>query len=58
MAHTMTIRTQQTVTTTGSTIIVNTGHLKTWNGLLKLLQVVCILYLFIQMSFSLTMLIH
>lgn len=47
MAHSMTIRTQQTVTTTGgSTIIVNTGYFKSWNGILKLLQlalgIVCV----------------
>ncbi|XP_012223216.1 protein singles bar [Linepithema humile] len=46
MAHSMTIRTQQTVTTTGSTIVINTGHLKSWSGILKLLQlamgIVCV----------------
>ncbi|KAL0108109.1 hypothetical protein PUN28_015008 [Cardiocondyla obscurior] len=37
MSHTVTIRTQ-TVTSSSSTIVVNTGYLKTWSGILKLLQ--------------------
>ncbi|XP_071563513.1 uncharacterized protein [Temnothorax nylanderi] len=38
MSHSVTIRTQ-TVTSSSSTIVVNTGYLKTWSGILKLLQV-------------------
>ncbi|XP_012543295.1 uncharacterized protein LOC105840780 [Monomorium pharaonis] len=38
MSHTVTIRTQ-TVTSSSSTIVLNTGYLKTWSGILKLLQV-------------------
>ncbi|XP_029169283.1 uncharacterized protein LOC114939207 isoform X3 [Nylanderia fulva] len=45
MAHSVTIRTQ-TVTTSSSTIVVNTGYLKSWNGILKVLQlalgIVCV----------------
>ncbi|XP_011161430.1 uncharacterized protein LOC105196963 [Solenopsis invicta] len=38
MSHSVTIRTQ-TVTSSSSTIVINTGYLKTWSGILKLLQV-------------------
>ncbi|XP_012142697.1 uncharacterized protein LOC100881243 [Megachile rotundata] len=38
MSHSVTIRTQ-TVTSGSTAIIVNTGYLKTWSGLLKLLEV-------------------
>ncbi|EZA54096.1 hypothetical protein DMN91_000727 [Ooceraea biroi] len=45
MSHSVTIRTQ-TVTSGSSAIIVNTSYLKTWSGVLKLLQlalgIVCI----------------
>ncbi|XP_018364636.1 PREDICTED: uncharacterized protein LOC108762230 [Trachymyrmex cornetzi] len=45
MSHSVTIRTQ-TVTSSSSTIVVNTGYLKTWSGILKLLQlalgIVCV----------------
>lgn len=39
MSHTVTV-TRTTTTTTTSAIILNTGYLKTWPGLLKLAQVV------------------
>ncbi|XP_077271683.1 uncharacterized protein LOC143902555 [Temnothorax americanus] len=38
MSHSVTIRTQ-TVTSSSSTIVINTDYLKTWCGILKLLQV-------------------
>lgn len=45
MSHSVTIRTQ-TVTSSSSAIIINTGYLKTWSGILKLLQlalgIVCV----------------
>ncbi|CAL1686386.1 unnamed protein product [Lasius platythorax] len=45
MSHSVTIRTQ-TVTTGSSTIVINTGYLKTWSGILKFLQlalgIVCV----------------
>ncbi|XP_072767885.1 uncharacterized protein [Anoplolepis gracilipes] len=45
MSHSVTIRTQ-TVTTSSSTIVVNTGYLKSWSGILKFLQlalgIVCV----------------
>ncbi|XP_014475561.1 PREDICTED: uncharacterized protein LOC106744925 [Dinoponera quadriceps] len=45
MSHSVTIRTQ-TVTTSSSTYYVNTGYLKTWSGICKLLQlalgIVCV----------------
>ncbi|KAH0954801.1 hypothetical protein HN011_008984 [Eciton burchellii] len=45
MSHSVTIRTQ-TVTSGSSTIVVNTGYLKTWNGILKFVQlalgIVCV----------------
>lgn len=43
MAHSMTIRTQQTMTTTGSTIVINTGYFKSGGGILKLMQLVCVI---------------
>ncbi|XP_011700416.1 PREDICTED: uncharacterized protein LOC105457447 isoform X2 [Wasmannia auropunctata] len=36
MSHSVTIRTQ--TVTSSSTIVINTGYLKTWSGILKLLQ--------------------
>ncbi|XP_011872186.1 PREDICTED: uncharacterized protein LOC105564440 [Vollenhovia emeryi] len=45
MSHSVTIRTQ-TVTSSSATIVLNTGYLKTWSGILKLLQlalgIVCV----------------
>ncbi|XP_011633928.1 uncharacterized protein LOC105425072 isoform X2 [Pogonomyrmex barbatus] len=45
MSHSVMIRTQ-TVTTNASTIVINTSYLKTWSGILKLLQlalgIVCV----------------
>lgn len=45
MSHSVTIRTQ-TVTSGSSTIVLNTGYLKTWSGILKLSQlalgIICI----------------
>lgn len=45
MSHSVTIRTQ-TITTGSSAIIINTGYLKTWSGILKILQlalgIVCV----------------
>ncbi|XP_076241948.1 uncharacterized protein LOC143183962 [Calliopsis andreniformis] len=45
MSHTVTIRTQ-TVTSNATAVIINTGYLKTWSGVVKLLQlalgVVCV----------------
>lgn len=45
MSHSVTIRTQ-TVTSSSTAIIVNTGYLKTWSGILKFLQlalgIVCV----------------
>ncbi|XP_020285972.1 uncharacterized protein LOC109855785 [Pseudomyrmex gracilis] len=45
MSHSVTIRTH-TVTTSSSTIIINTGYMKTWSGILKLLElafgIVCV----------------
>ncbi|XP_015432401.1 PREDICTED: uncharacterized protein LOC107188598 [Dufourea novaeangliae] len=38
MSHSVTIRTQ-TVTNNSTAVIINTGYLKTWTGLIKLLQV-------------------
>lgn len=38
MSHLVTIRTQ-TVTSSSTAIVINTGYLKTWSGLLKLLEV-------------------
>ncbi|XP_011700413.1 PREDICTED: uncharacterized protein LOC105457447 isoform X1 [Wasmannia auropunctata] len=44
MSHSVTIRTQ--TVTSSSTIVINTGYLKTWSGILKLLQlalgIVCV----------------
>ena len=42
MSHSVTIRTQ-TVTSSSTAIIVNTGYLKSWSGLFKLLELVSIL---------------
>ncbi|XP_033220409.1 uncharacterized protein LOC117175016 [Belonocnema kinseyi] len=39
MSHSVTIRTQ-TVTTNSSAIIINTGYLKSWSGLLKVLELI------------------
>ncbi|XP_029671613.1 uncharacterized protein LOC115240540 [Formica exsecta] len=45
MSHSVTIRTQ-TVTASSSTIVINTGYLKSWSGILKFLQlalgIVCV----------------
>ncbi|EFN61102.1 hypothetical protein EAG_05828 [Camponotus floridanus] len=45
MSHSVTIRTQ-TMTTSSSMIVINTGYLKSWNGILKFLQlalgIVCV----------------
>lgn len=45
MSHSVTIRTQ-TVTSSSSAIIINTGYLKSWSGLLKVLElalgIVCV----------------
>jgi len=41
MSHSVTIRTQ-TVTSSSSMIVINTGYLKTWSGILKLLELVCV----------------
>lgn len=45
MSHSVTIRTQ-TMTTSSTAIIINSGYLKTWTGILKLLElalgVVCV----------------
>ena len=41
MSHSVTIRTQ-TVTSSSTAIIVNTGYLKSWSGLFKLLELVSI----------------
>ncbi|KAK2575534.1 hypothetical protein KPH14_011254 [Odynerus spinipes] len=45
MSHSVTIRTQ-TVTTNSTAIVINTGYLKTWSGILKFLQlalgIVCV----------------
>jgi lysine/ornithine N-monooxygenase len=43
MSHTVTV-TRTTTTTTTSAIILNTGYLKTWPGLLKLAQLVRNIY--------------
>lgn len=39
MSHSVTIRTQ-TVTSSSTAVIINSGYLKTWSGLVKLLQLV------------------
>ncbi|XP_017891851.1 uncharacterized protein LOC108632063 [Ceratina calcarata] len=39
MSHSVTIRTHQTVTSSSTAIIINSGYLKTWSGILKLVQV-------------------
>lgn len=39
MSHSVIIRTQ-TVTTNSSAIVINTGYIKTWSGILKFLQLV------------------
>ena len=45
MSHSVTIRTQ-TVTSSSTAVIINSGYLKTWSGLVKLLQlalgIVCV----------------
>ena len=43
MSHTVTV-TRTTTTTTTSAIILNTGYLKTWPGILKFLQLVRNIY--------------
>lgn len=39
MSHSVTIRTQ-TMTSSSTAVIINSGYLKTWSGAVKLLQLV------------------
>ncbi|XP_066599855.1 uncharacterized protein [Prorops nasuta] len=38
MSHSVTIRTQTVTTGSSSTVLINTGYVKTWSGILKFLQ--------------------
>lgn len=51
MSHSVTV-TRTTTTTTTSAIIINTGYLKTWPGILKLLELVSF---FIVFKFHITL---